>query len=172
MVLAEPAQRARQLDAAIAALPPHQLHRSTERRNVMQPPQPPAAPDRDHPAARAASLGRVRFHRQPKPSCNLAAAVSPGGVQHVHAGHVEHRVDARAVATRLHTARRRLSHRRNLSVTVCLVASDPEGPRRGFRLPDDLPTRRWRARLDHAVVVGAGIGGLTASLVLSGVARG
>ena len=88
MVLAEPAQRARRLDAAVAALPPHHLHRSTERRNVMQPPQPPAVLDRDHPAAWAAGLGRVRFHRQPKPSRNLAATVSPGDVQHVHAGHV------------------------------------------------------------------------------------
>ena len=45
MVLAEPAQRARLLHAAVAALPPHQLHRSTERRNIMQPPQSPAVPD-------------------------------------------------------------------------------------------------------------------------------
>jgi hypothetical protein len=44
MVLAEPAQRAGRLDAAVATLPPHQLHRSTERRNVMQPPQPPPCP--------------------------------------------------------------------------------------------------------------------------------
>ena len=107
MVLAEPAQRARRLHAAVAALLSHQLNRSTERRNIMQSSQSPVVPDRDHLAARAAGLGQVRFHRQPKPSRNLAAAASPGGVQHVHAGHVEHRVDARAAATRLHTARRR-----------------------------------------------------------------
>jgi hypothetical protein len=46
-----------------------------------------------------------------------------------HTGHVEHRVDARAIATELHAERRRLSHRRGLSVTVSLVASDPEGSR-------------------------------------------
>jgi hypothetical protein len=45
MVFAEPAQRARRLHAAVAALPPHRLHRSTERRNIMQPPQSPAVPE-------------------------------------------------------------------------------------------------------------------------------
>ena len=120
------------------------------------------------PACRvmAAGLGGVRFHRQPEPSRNIAAAVSPGGVQHVHAGHVEHRVDARAVATRLHTARRRLSHRRGLSVTVCLVASDPEGPRptspettrpRPPRRPHTPKTPKSRLTLMN-VLIASGIG--------------
>src|SRR5215207_10809619 len=46
----------------------------------------------------------------------------------MHARQVEQGVDARAVATRLSAARRRLSHRRGPSVGS-LVAPDPEGPR-------------------------------------------
>ena len=44
MVLAEPADRAGRLDASVAALPPHQLDRRTERRDVVQPPQSASVP--------------------------------------------------------------------------------------------------------------------------------
>ena len=72
MVLAEPAQRARLLHAAVAALPPHQLHRSTERRNIMQLPQSPAVPDAITPAARSRSRpGAIPplTEAQPQPCC-------------------------------------------------------------------------------------------------------
>jgi hypothetical protein len=103
MLLVEPVQQTLRLDAAVAAQLPHpsstgapNAGMSCSRRTP-----PPALPNRDHPAAREAGLGRVRFHRQTIVSGSLAPTVSPGDIQHMHAGHLEQGVDARAIATTL-----------------------------------------------------------------------
>jgi hypothetical protein len=51
MIFAEPADRAGRFQAAVAPLPPHQLHRRAERRDVVQPSQPSPMPGGDHPAS-------------------------------------------------------------------------------------------------------------------------
>ena len=116
VVLAEAADRAGALGTAVATLPPAQLDRSAERRDVVQPPWPSTASFGDHPARRAPGLGRARLHDQTQSRRETTPALKPGDIKHVHAQQIEQGIDACAVATRLHAARHRLSHRRGPSV--------------------------------------------------------
>jgi hypothetical protein len=116
VAFAEPGRRAGGLGAAVAALAPHQLDRGAERGDVVQQPRPPPTALRDHPAAWAAGLDRRGLDGQPQPGRAPPAVVSPDHREHVHAGQVEQGVDACAVPVGVHAARRRLSHRRGLSV--------------------------------------------------------
>jgi hypothetical protein len=106
MILAESFNRTGLLGAAVTALPPQQLRRRAESWDVVQPTYPPTVSGCDHATTRAAGLGRLRLHRQPQTRRQLAMAVSPGNIEHVHAGHSEQGVDARTVAARLHATRR------------------------------------------------------------------
>ena len=128
VVLTEPADRAGRLGASVPALPPLQLDRRTERRNVVQLTQPSPAGLGDHPAARTTHPGRIGFHHQPQPGGEPAATLAPGDIEHMRARQIEQGIDARAVADRIHAARRRLSHRRGPSAGS-LVATDPGRPR-------------------------------------------
>jgi hypothetical protein len=64
--------------------------------DVVQPTHPSTVAGRDHPATRAAGLGRLRYLCQPQAHRQSAAAVCPGHMEHVHARHIEQGVDARS----------------------------------------------------------------------------
>jgi hypothetical protein len=67
-------------------------------------------------APRAARLGRVGLDQQSQRGRGYSRSLAPGHIQHVHARQVEQDVDACAVTSGPHAARRRLGHRRGPSV--------------------------------------------------------
>ena len=72
MILAESPNRTGRLGAAVTALPPQQLHRRTERWDVVLPTYPPTVSAGDHSTTRAAGLDRLRLRRQPQTCTRIA----------------------------------------------------------------------------------------------------